>query len=192
MPAAGLSSRMGRWKLMLPYNDSTILEASIKNALLACSRVILVVGHRADEIVAKLQGRANIDIVINPDYEQGMFSSIQCGLQYVNSEYFFIAHADMPRIAPAVYQHLWQKRALGTVFPGDKTLTGHPVLISHQLKSQVLEKPQHYGMKAILRDFPIQYLNLDNSDIHFDIDTPEAYEKLCQLSQEQYHLDKNP
>lgn len=182
MPAAGLSSRMGCWKLMLPYNDSTILEASIKNALSACSRVILVVGHRSDEIVTKLKDHANVDIVVNQDYQQGMFSSIQCGLKHVNSDYFFITHADMPCIDPSVYHHLWQKKALGSVFPGDEVRTGHPVLISHQVKSSVLEKPQQHGMKAILRQFPTQFLNLANCDIHFDVDTPAAYEKLCQSS----------
>ncbi|MFL4276400.1 hypothetical protein P9380_16635, partial [Escherichia coli] len=30
--AAGLSSRMGQWKMMLPWEQGTILDTSIKNA----------------------------------------------------------------------------------------------------------------------------------------------------------------
>ncbi len=51
--AAGLSSRMGAWKLMLPYRQSTILDESLKNALVLCDRIILVVGHRADELISR-------------------------------------------------------------------------------------------------------------------------------------------
>ncbi len=53
MPAAGLSSRMGDWKLMLPYQQYTILDASIENALSFCRRVILVVGYRGAELIEK-------------------------------------------------------------------------------------------------------------------------------------------
>ena len=38
---------------MLPYRQSTILDESLKNALVLCDRVILVVGHRADELISR-------------------------------------------------------------------------------------------------------------------------------------------
>lgn len=44
MPAAGLSSRMGSWKVMLPYSHHTILDESIENALRFCSRVKKLMG----------------------------------------------------------------------------------------------------------------------------------------------------
>ena len=46
--AAGLSSRMGQWKMMLPWEQGTILDTSIKNALQFCSRIILVTGYRGE------------------------------------------------------------------------------------------------------------------------------------------------
>ncbi|NGD67297.1 NTP transferase domain-containing protein, partial [Serratia marcescens] len=46
--AAGLSSRMGQWKMMLPWQQGTILDTSIKNALQFCSRIILVTGYRGN------------------------------------------------------------------------------------------------------------------------------------------------
>ena len=47
IPAAGFSSRMGNWKLTLPYKGSTIIESSIANAMNVCDRAIVVTGHRA-------------------------------------------------------------------------------------------------------------------------------------------------
>ncbi|MEI6895650.1 MAG: NTP transferase domain-containing protein [Colwellia sp.] len=179
MPAAGLSSRMGEWKIMLPYKDSTILETSVKNALSVCSRVILVAGHRATELIDKMHGYPDVEIVINENYHQGMFSSIQQGLNHVRSDYFFIAHADMPCISPELYRNLWQARAQGSVFLGDKSRSGHPVLIDSALKDAILKQADSASMKAILRRFSMTYLKLADTAIHFDIDTPADYEKLC-------------
>ncbi|MGL1957547.1 MAG: NTP transferase domain-containing protein [Colwellia sp.] len=179
MPAAGLSSRMGEWKLMLPYKDSTIVETSVKNALSVCSRVILVAGYRADDLVEKMIGYPNVDIVINENYQQGMFSSIQQGLKHVTSDYFFIAHADMPCINHDVFHKLWQAKTQGSVFPGDENCSGHPVLIDSTLKAAVLKEADSASMKTILKRFSMRYLNLTNKAIHFDVDTPAAYEKLC-------------
>lgn len=178
MPAAGLSSRMGAWKLMLPYNDETILEASVKNALAICSRVILVAGYRSDELIEKMRAYPNVSIVVNKDYQQGMLSSIKLGIDHVRSDYFFIAHADMPCIGREIYHQLWQARGTGSIFPGDEQYSGHPVLIDSALKKVIANDVESKTMKAILKKHPMTYLQLANSEIHFDIDTPEAYEKL--------------
>ena len=58
--AAGLSSRMGTWKMMLPYCQGTMLDASLKNALAFCQRVILVVGHRGEELEARYLERPRL------------------------------------------------------------------------------------------------------------------------------------
>lgn len=185
IPAAGLSSRMGRWKLMLPYNDETILEASVKNALAICSRVILIAGYRCDELIEKMRAYPNVSIIVNNDYQQGMLSSIKLGVEHVRSDYFFIAHADMPCIGSGLYNQLWQARGAGSIFPGDEQYSGHPVLINSLLKPAILKQvvaneTVSHSMKAILKKYPMTYLQLSNSEIHFDIDTPAAYEKLCE------------
>lgn len=184
MPAAGLSSRMGVWKLMLPYSieenhESTILEMSVRNALRFCSRVILIAGYRSDELIQKMRIYPNVIIVVNQNYQQGMFSSIKLGIEQVRSEYFFIAHGDMPCINEGIYQQLWQKRAAGSVFPGGEDYSGHPVLLNSALIQTVLKETECASMKSILKRFPRTYLNLSDDNIHFDIDTPEAYQRLC-------------
>ena len=180
MPAAGLSSRMGEWKLMLPYNNETILEASVKNALAFCSRVILIAGYRSDELIEKMSEYANVSIVVNKDFQQGMLSSIKLGIEHVRSDYFFIAHADMPCIDSDIYHQLWQARGEGSTFPGNEHHSGHPVIINSVLKPVAKKEVTSHSMKAILKKHPVRYLQLSNSGIHFDIDTPVAYEKLCE------------
>lgn len=177
MPAAGLSSRMGSWKLMLPYQDHTIVEASVNNALNFCSRVILVAGFQAEQLAEKMAKYENVNVIVNKNYQQGMLSSIKFALEYVKTDYFFIAHADMPCLHADIYQKLWQARRTGAVFPGSLDLSGHPVLLSLDVKNKVLAS-HHGSMKAILKQGPQHYLHLDTPEIHLDVDTPEAYSKL--------------
>ncbi|WP_234920432.1 NTP transferase domain-containing protein, partial [Aeromonas veronii] len=46
--------------------------------------------------------------VHNPDYEQGLGSSIRCALAASDADYLFISHGDLPCIPREVYQQLWQ------------------------------------------------------------------------------------
>ncbi|MFT8211100.1 MAG: NTP transferase domain-containing protein [Symbiopectobacterium sp.] len=41
MLAAGLSSRMGQWKMMLPWGEGTVLDSALAAALSFCDRVVL-------------------------------------------------------------------------------------------------------------------------------------------------------
>lgn len=78
--AAGLSSRMGQWKMMLPWQQGTILDTSIKNALQFCSRIILVTGYRGNELHERYANQSNITIIHNPDYAQGLLTSVKAAV----------------------------------------------------------------------------------------------------------------
>lgn len=186
IPAAGLSSRMGAWKPMLAYQDSTLLDVAIKHALMFCSRVIVVAGYRAEELVSRYQHQQQIIVVVNQHYQQGMLSSIQVGVEAVTSSQFFITHADMPSIEPRVFTQLWKLRCVSVVFPGNKQRTGHPVLITAELIPRILELPVTATMKQLLQTGSEHYLQLSASNgIYLDIDTPEKYQQLIAGNKQQ-------
>lgn len=179
IPAAGLSSRMGEWKLMLPFRNGFIIDACLQNALSFCSRIILVGGYRHQELFEHCPEQSNILKLYNPDYQQGMFSSILTGINSVETEYFFIVHADMPCITTNIFRILWkQQLENGTVFPGSVEHSGHPVLISTALRRCIQENLALSSIKKMLIQHPVRYLNLSYQEIHFDIDTPTAYSQL--------------
>ena len=180
MPAAGMSSRMGVWKMMLTYRKHTILDESIENALGFCSRVILVTGFRADELVDRYCNDKRILLVNNQHYEQGIFSSMQAGSKYVESEHYFICHGDMPCVDKQIYQQMWQYRGELCVFPGTERKWGHPALIPATVIKKITSKPATVTMKPILKEHGIHFLDMDNPDIHFDVDTPEEYQQLIR------------
>nr|WP_206538783.1 molybdenum cofactor cytidylyltransferase [Aeromonas finlandensis] len=176
--AAGLSSRMGTWKMMLPYCQGTMLDASLKNALAFCQRVILVVGHRGDELRARYRGRSDILIVHNPDYQQGLGSSIRCALAASDADYLFISHGDLPCIPREVYQQLWLLRGQEALFPTYKGEAGHPVLLPKSLASALAVAPAQQSVRRWLQQHPHRLVPVDSRAILFDVDTPERYQAL--------------
>ena len=48
--AAGLSSRMGQNKLLLPFKGSTILETTLKAIMPYSDRIIVITGHDKEKI----------------------------------------------------------------------------------------------------------------------------------------------
>ncbi|MDX1303570.1 molybdenum cofactor cytidylyltransferase [Photobacterium sp.] len=189
MPAAGLSSRMGSWKMMLPYRHHTILDESIENALRFCSRVILVVGHRGNELIERYENSAKIRVVVNSDYPQGMFSSIQAGVSEVRSEHFFVCHGDMPCVSADIYQQVWSERGEHTVFPGTKEKPGHPVLLPKSIIPVIQRSEIDGKMKPLIMANKVKFLGLEQLDIYLDVDTPAAYQAVCESAHHKYQID---
>nr|WP_277604353.1 molybdenum cofactor cytidylyltransferase [Aeromonas sp. MR19] len=178
--AAGLSSRMGAWKLMLPYRQSTILDESLKNALAFCDRIILVVGHRGDELMARYADRPEILLVENHDYAQGLGSSIRLALAASSSDYLFISHGDLPCIPLDVYQTLWQARGPHTLFPRYQGESGHPVLLPSSLGKALAEAPVQGSIRRWLMAHPHRFVEVQSDAILLDVDTPERYQALLR------------
>ena len=96
IPAAGRSERMGRWKPVLPFSGSTIVQTVVASALRAGARVILVTGYRAEELVPLFGADPRVELVHNPRWSDGMFSSVQAGVARVRSRRFFVTLGDKP------------------------------------------------------------------------------------------------
>ncbi|MFS1562372.1 MAG: NTP transferase domain-containing protein [Candidatus Arsenophonus phytopathogenicus] len=175
IPAAGLSSRMGQWKMMLPWQNGTILDASIKNALTFCSRIILVIGYRATELSARYQQHPAISIIYNTHYQQGLFGSIKAGAMAANSDYCFITHGDMPCLNSNIFQQIWPQRGAYALIPRYQKTPGHPVLLPYHCLNMAVKQTHCRSMQQTLRKGQWQYLDLDQSAITADIDTPEIY-----------------
>ena len=78
--AAGLSSRMGEFKPLLLLGGEPILHREVE-LLLSCgvSPVLVVAGHRADEVKAALQHfpADRVRVLWNERYKDDMFLSVQ-------------------------------------------------------------------------------------------------------------------
>ena len=78
--AAGYSSRMGRSKPLLPFGGQTALARVIGSFRQAgIDRIAVVTGHQAEQLEPLLR-ELGVGAIANPNYERGMYSSVQAGI----------------------------------------------------------------------------------------------------------------
>jgi molybdenum cofactor cytidylyltransferase len=167
---------MGEWKLVLHFRGSTVIETVVDTALRACERVIVVSGYRGSDLESILRGRSGVEVVRNPEWQRGMFSSIQLGIGHVSAERFFITLGDKPRIESAVYQTLRDSDPADIVFPVFDGTRGHPVLLRACVREAVLAAdPRTGSMREIVSRFQVGEVAWRDDTILRDIDTREDY-----------------
>jgi molybdenum cofactor cytidylyltransferase len=184
--AAGLSTRMGRPKMSLPWNGSTVIERVIDQLLEAGIKSIVVVSGGAHEDVKRALIDRPVQIVLNPDYQNGeMLLSMQVGLRALpdDADAAMIVLGDQPQIEVRIVRGVIQEFEVTQaklIVPSYQMRRGHPWVVDRSLWPQLLElkTPQ------TLRDFmnanssAIHYLNVHNDSILQDMDTPEDYSRL--------------
>jgi len=180
--AAGLSTRAGRWKMALPLGDRTVLQHCVESIHHIVRRIWVVTGWQAERVEDLLHGYSKVELVSNPNYRQGMFSSIQAGLAQVQAPRTFLTPGDYALIPPAVYVQMLSVVA-DIVIPTFAGKKGHPVLLSHSAICEILALPQD----AILRDYISEKgfltVEVDAPGILLDIDTPQDYADARRLAQ---------
>ena len=184
IPAAGRSSRMGSWKLMLPFAGKTVIETVVANALDVCPRVILVTGYRSDELTRMFAGNDRVCCIENTKWPEGMFSSIRCGVSAITGRRFFIALADMPAVSRRAFTVLMDARGdldNRVVVPVRNSRRGHPVLLPSSIIPKVIQGgPEIVSMKDIIRTMPVLEISWDDDTIFRDIDTPDEYQSMLR------------
>jgi molybdenum cofactor cytidylyltransferase len=184
--AAGRSKRMGAFKPLLPFGDSTVIESCINRLRLGgVEQIVVVLGHRADEIQRQL-GLVNVSSVLNPDPESEMSASIACGIRQLDAsvQAALIALCDQPAIPATVIRRLisqW-KQGSKVVKPEFEGRGGHPVLVDLSFHEELLSLDPERGLKAFFanHESEVSRLAVDSSFIARDMDTWDDYISLHQ------------
>ena len=185
--AAGESRRMGFPKALLRYRDETFLDTLIGLFAARCRPVIVVLGAHSDRIRERTIRPATF--VINPDYQRGQTSSMQCGLRAVppDAEGVLFTLVDHPAVAPATLdvllaglgQQACDPRPLVRV-PRHAGHRGHPIWFSRDLITEFLALPENGAAREVVRSHTAQteFLDVDDAGILADIDDAAAYGRL--------------
>ena len=180
--AAGESKRMGELKQLMPFRKSTILEQTIDNLLNSTvNEIILVLGFKAEEIT-KIIAAKSIEIALNPDYQEGMSTSIIKGLDLVDdrTEAIMLALADQPFIDSKIIDRLIQQfyaHDKGIVIPAYRGKRGHPVIFAAKYKTELRRLTGDTGGRQIIEEHldDILEITVDSPGINIDIDTMSNY-----------------
>jgi molybdenum cofactor cytidylyltransferase len=178
--AAGFSSRTGVFKMGLQLGEKKLIQRVIDEIKELCSRVIVVAGYKKEQIIEFTKGYANVEVVFNPRYSKGMFTSVQEGVKHVKSPWFFLTPGDYPLITTAIYQKLLEARGESDhcvfipVFRGRK---GHPILVKSELVKELLAEPGDSNLRKFINRKGFKAVEIDDDAILLDIDTMEDYQR---------------
>jgi molybdenum cofactor cytidylyltransferase len=114
--AAGTSSRMGRNKLFLSLQGKSVLRRAVDTALTAgLDPVLVVLGHEAEKARAELTG-LGCTTVLNPDYAQGINTSLRTGIAAVpdRAHAALVMLADMPFVSQSMLETLLERYRAST------------------------------------------------------------------------------
>ena len=184
--AAGQSSRMApRHKLLERDAAGVPMVARVVDNLLASRArpVRVVVGHRADEVIAALQGRA-VTIIHAPGYADGLSASLRAGLAAVSERAVLVVLADMPLVTGASVNRLIdaydpdEGRLIAV--PTHDGQWGNPVLWDRSYIPAMMALTGDSGARKLLAQHAdaIAEIALDDSVLR-DFDTPESLAALA-------------
>jgi molybdenum cofactor cytidylyltransferase len=84
--AAGASTRLGEPKQLVTLGDERLLERAVRVAREAgCAPIVVVLGASAASILAECR-LGNANVVMNPDWGEGMAASIRCGVRSLDED----------------------------------------------------------------------------------------------------------
>jgi molybdenum cofactor cytidylyltransferase len=162
------------WKL----GGQSIIRRCVDAYLAVCQKVLVVTGHYRQEIEDELSGLRGVELVHNPDYAQGMFSSVQAGIARVTED-FFLSPGDIPGISPQTLRQLIE--APGQVrIPTLQGKKGHPVFCSLDCQPLLQHEPGDSTLKQALAKIGLTLLPVSDAGILQDIDTPGDYGRFLE------------
>lgn len=182
--AAGCSSRMGSFKPMLPYGNSTIsLHVVTMFQCLEIAPIVVVTGFRSDELEEHLR-LTEVRFVKNSRYhDTQMFDSVKLGLRSIADECWrvMIMPMDIPAVTPAtLYRIATTDREI--VRPVCYGMPGHPLLLKRSAIQAICRYEGDRGLRGAVEQTGIHITDLETGDegILKDVDTPLEYQDLLQ------------
>ena len=159
--AAGGSARLGTPKQLLPWGDTTLLGHVLDQVKeLSFDQIFVVIGASGDEILERVDLEAAI-VVENPEWEEGMASSLRVGLDAVmrlsRAEAVAIFLGDQPDISDEVVAGLLDARRSTkrqAIVPKFRYVWGNPVVVERSLWPRLMSLNGDEGAKRLLQAHP--------------------------------------
>jgi molybdenum cofactor cytidylyltransferase len=181
--AAGRSTRMGGPnKLLADIAGKPLVRIAVERALASRARpVIVVTGHQRERVEAALADLP-VRFVQNPNYAQGLGTSLRAGVEVLPAEAdgAIVCLGDMPQVDAGLIDRLIdafdpEKGAL-VVIPAIEGMRGNPVLWSRRFFPDLMAIEGDVGARHLISRYgeAVVEVPVSGKGALVDVDTPEA------------------
>jgi molybdenum cofactor cytidylyltransferase len=196
--AAGLSTRMGENKLLLPWRGQTVIHWIVEQIIASGVKDILLITGRDREKVENETIFDEVRYIFNPEYSDGeMIHSLQRGIRALSEdcESILIVLGDQPQLEQFVireildYHKQYPQEAI--VVPSYQMRKGHPWLVGKTLWNSImdLKPPQNLKTFLIQHNNEISYVIVNSPTILTDMDTPDEYQNALKSLEKENNKD---
>ncbi|MCU7550376.1 nucleotidyltransferase family protein [Chitinophagaceae bacterium LB-8] len=187
--AAGASRRLGKPKQLLQFDGKSLLQHNINTALGAnANQVVVMLGANAEALEKEID-QQNIHVIINTEWQEGMASSIRCGLNAIltmapSSDGIILMLCDQPFVTASLLNDLLKthKETSKPVITCSYGNTfGPPTFFHKSMFSELLQLKGDTGARKIVQQYANNIVTIPFSQGHIDIDTQSDYENLTSV-----------
>ncbi len=184
--AGGESSRMGTAKPLLEWGGNTLIEyqlAQLKEP--PVERVVVVLGHRADEVLPYVRSAGpDVVVVVNELYAEGRASSLRLGAAALpdDTTAILVLSVDQPRPHDVIARLVDVHRHSGSLItvPTYDDRRGHPPLLDGSLLPELREVNEAtQGLRAVIERHAadVTELPFETSAVLLDLNRLQEYQK---------------
>jgi len=175
--AAGPSARLGRPKQLVSYRELTLVAHVVNQALDYCGAgLVVVTGAHHEQVIAALNG-LSIEEVYNPDWREGMGSSVRTGATQIapDCQAIMLMLCDQPAISRADFSSLvnaWTSRPERIAAAEYAGTCGVPAIFPMSFREDLMSLKGDQGAKRIInRAQRVSTVKMPSAE--FDVDTPD-------------------
>ncbi|HEX7285207.1 MAG TPA: NTP transferase domain-containing protein [Candidatus Angelobacter sp.] len=172
-------------KQLLRLDGKPLLQHTLENVRRArVDEIVLVLGFAADAVRRQVP-TDGIRVVINPEYEQGMGTSLRAGLPELSAgvRAAFVVLADQPFVRPETLDRMiavHRETKAEITLPLYRGFRGNPVLLDCRVFPELMGLSGDVGCRAIFGSHTqgIHKVDVNDPGILLDIDSLEDFERL--------------
>jgi molybdenum cofactor cytidylyltransferase len=184
--AAGKSERLGSPKQLLSFKGKNLLKHAVDTALVtSCQSVFVVLGSNIELLREELKGKP-VTVIENTGWEEGMASSIRCGLENIMKSGFspdcvIFMVCDQPYVSSSLLLSLMEKKVetgMPIVASMYEDKMGTPALFDKTIFPELMKLSGDKGARKLISEKIEKVATVLFPEGITDIDTASDYESL--------------
>ena len=185
--AAGEARRFGKCKQLAEFQNKPLLQHVVDTALPLPHKRLMIITGKYDEALREAAGSGlfnGTELVFNPEWSQGMSSSIRlaCRLLASDCDQILVLLADQILVsADELHSLIDETDSNGIACAGFRGTVGPPALFGRVFYPELLSLDAENGAKKILINPENHVRVIPMASAGWDIDTPEDLENLTDV-----------